>query len=479
DEFITGARLLNAIGRAGRAGKESEGWIVLARNAAYDRNDFRRLTPTEADMPVISALTTASALEELARLETAARDAADIALIRAGPLVESFIGHIWLLASIAEESGDEPRSAIDGFLESCLAWQQLADPDKMRWRRVSRQSLEAYARRPPNVRRRWSRTGVSLPSTAVLDDVATDIARSWPVVAGTTTQAALDQLLTDGRLERLLSLPEAQLPVLRSARSGRYTTIEINALGLLTRWVGGDSVGDLASTFLAEVRDAEFRQELLGDFISAAFDNFLPWALGIIIDWSNQLLTTDRAGIGLIPVNLPAHIRYGVSSDLAVQLIRAGVPSRAVASQVASSYQAAGNDADLSLREWLCTSSLGEWAQRYAASPQDLRALLEFTRLRGARLAARVLNAEEVVVPIADYNEPPNLARSVELRELTEEVEPARLGFFSGDVQVGVVRPEHLAELGAIRATGAPIHVELDANTDPPSARISLAAIDT
>ena len=37
EEFITGARLLMALGRAGRAAKETEGWVVLARQASCRR----------------------------------------------------------------------------------------------------------------------------------------------------------------------------------------------------------------------------------------------------------------------------------------------------------------------------------------------------------------------------------------------------------------------------------------------------------
>ena len=42
---MSAAQLLNAVGRAGRAGKESEGWIVLALQKALTDSDFDRLTP--------------------------------------------------------------------------------------------------------------------------------------------------------------------------------------------------------------------------------------------------------------------------------------------------------------------------------------------------------------------------------------------------------------------------------------------------
>jgi hypothetical protein len=44
------AQLLNAVGRAGRAGKESEGWIVLALQKAMADSDFDRLTPAASEL---------------------------------------------------------------------------------------------------------------------------------------------------------------------------------------------------------------------------------------------------------------------------------------------------------------------------------------------------------------------------------------------------------------------------------------------
>ena len=67
-EFITGPTMLNAIGRAGRAARETEGWVVLARNANYHEDDFDRLEPSDVQLASISNLASASGLEELAKL---------------------------------------------------------------------------------------------------------------------------------------------------------------------------------------------------------------------------------------------------------------------------------------------------------------------------------------------------------------------------------------------------------------------------
>jgi hypothetical protein len=60
DTRLRGARLVNAMGRAGRAGKETEGWIVLVRGAAPTEEDFQLLNPDAEDLAITSALLTGS-----------------------------------------------------------------------------------------------------------------------------------------------------------------------------------------------------------------------------------------------------------------------------------------------------------------------------------------------------------------------------------------------------------------------------------
>jgi hypothetical protein len=474
EEFITGARLLNAIGRAGRAGKESEGWIVLARNAAYQARDFERLTPGEAEMQVVSSLATTTALDELALLEAEIAANADVALTRAGPVVESFISHIWLLASIAEDSGLVIEQGIEEFLESTLAWRQLQDSARVRWRRIARSAASEYARHSSEERHRWSRSGISLPSAAAIERVVVEIARAWADVTGELdTDQTLTTLLGNGRLTRLLQLPESQVPGMRLWRTGAAGAFDLEALELLRDWVRGDSLEELASRYFSPIADHEFRSELLADYISAAFDNFLPWVLGIIVEWTNDRLEAMDAE-SRIPASIAGFVRYGVSSSDAAILIRSGVPSRTVATLVAERFSAVLAEEQPSLREWLCQTGIADWRAQFAASPQDLAALLEFARPRGTRLAARLLAGEAITLPLRDYV-PGEWPQALDLRPLEGDPEPARLGFFARERTVGLVGPEHLTEMRAIVQSGIPIHVRLDREAVPAVATLSVA----
>lgn len=463
-EFITGARLLNAIGRAGRAAKESEGWIVLARNVAFDRSDFARLTPGEADLPVQSVLASGQALAELAILERELAAKADIAVSRAGRAIEDFLSYVWYVCSLSDEPAGTPLEGLESFLQSTLAWQQLSHADRNRYRRVAQAARERYGRTPPPTRRRWSRAGTSLASAAVLDEMSRAIALECledPSVLG-SVDSSLDLVFGSGRLRLLLELPEASVSWPRNQRTGQGTQpIPFDGVRLLHDWVEGRDIRDLADLYLAAARDPEFRLEQLADYITSVFDNFLPWALGILIGWVNEAIADQTDGNEVtLNRSLASYIRYGVNSDPAVALFRAGLRSRVVAVSVATDYLANRNRPDVSLRDWLCTMDLADWRGRFAPSPSELRALLEFARPAQTRVAATLLSGEVATIPIraTELALPDHLA---DLRPIPGDPEPRRVGVWTGDVLIGYVQAEHHAEVDAVIATGIPVATRL------------------
>ena len=73
-ETIDAPGLLNAVGRAGRAGRETEGWMILAeQSATFDSAMLDPLQRTGNDLDIRSTLTTEEALAELSRFESLSR----------------------------------------------------------------------------------------------------------------------------------------------------------------------------------------------------------------------------------------------------------------------------------------------------------------------------------------------------------------------------------------------------------------------
>ncbi|MFJ5309720.1 hypothetical protein [Streptomyces sp. NPDC088350] len=74
---MSSAQLLNAVGRAGRVERESEGWILPPRSRKPTNNDFDLVTPGDDYLDVTSALVDESALTQLAEAEDLLRESAD------------------------------------------------------------------------------------------------------------------------------------------------------------------------------------------------------------------------------------------------------------------------------------------------------------------------------------------------------------------------------------------------------------------
>lgn len=456
-DYIVGARLLNAIGRAGRAARESEGWVVLARNARFSAGDFERLRPTEADMPVQSVLAGDEALDQLAALELIQAQQADAALARPGALLEGFVSYVWYVASIVESQGGAVTDdTVAEYLSSTLAWQQLAVPVRERFGAVARSARASYSSRPSTVRRRWSRAGTSIAAAAVLDQIAMELAEI-PDPDEETPVDVLAALAEGDRLGRMLALPEAQLPTMRRSRGGRIVAVAVDSNTVLREWISGVEVADLADHHLGGVRDPEFRLEQIADYLTSAFENFLPWAVGLVLSWANSA----RTGMTFeLEMSLPAFIRYGVDTLEAVRLVRGGLPSRSLAASVARDYLVERPGPETTIRQWLCSLDLGAWRDRYTPSPAELRALLEFARAPGTRFAATLLHGEPIEVPVRSLADAPNDS-IVELLEVPGDPAPARLGFWLEGELVATLLPDHFAEIDAVLSTGIPMIVTL------------------
>jgi Lhr-like helicase len=179
-ELIDPARLINAVGRAGRAGRETEGWMILADFRAFNLGRFDPLEKTAEDLTLESVIAQAESIQELARFEASVAENEDSIFEESVGITASFIAYVWFVAQAIElVRGNVPdKGDIEDALGATLAWQQLDDGLKARWLELAGRSFDAYLRQPAAVRRRWSRTGTSLPTSRVLDGLAATIAQT-------------------------------------------------------------------------------------------------------------------------------------------------------------------------------------------------------------------------------------------------------------------------------------------------------------
>lgn len=458
---LDAAKLLNAVGRAGRAGRETEGWVVLWLNRSFSPEEFAPLSADDEDLTATSRLSTGEALGALASFEELIRQGQDAIMEIAEGATADFIGHVWFVANSLSELHVATANPARLSIESTLAWQQLDDDTRERWKAVSERALSRFDETPVEVRRRWSRTGTSLPNAMLLEQLATQVRADLPSLTDRRDPVAAFMLVSDhDRLGRLLTVNEKYATHFRSRRNApRSAAFDVDLRALIVDWLRGKEIGEIGETYLNAVTDETYRYEQLSEFVSEVLEHLLPWLLNTLVGWVNEDLGEDET---LCP-ELPAYIRFGVDTPMALELAQAGVRSRRLVHRIAS---AAAGQTELPIREWLTEADVRTWGRLFEASPSELADLLVFSRARDALITSRVLAGEVVEVPLMIEGSP--TPGPVEVEEVEEDPPPRLAAFRDGQV-VGYIRSGHHEDMSRLLAIGVPLLISL---TDERTMRI-------
>ncbi|WP_165825662.1 DEAD/DEAH box helicase [Actinomycetospora cinnamomea] len=383
ETHLTGSRLVNAVGRAGRATKETEGWVILARNAAPTESDFDLFEPAEDDLRVSSVLLEASALEALAVFEEALRAGEDAVLSAHDELAE-FTKYVWFILAAQEEltsaeRSPDPMTAFAGT----LAYRQLDAELRARYESVVEAVTSRYAQLDRESRIRWSRTGAGLQTSRRLDDLARRVADTWSLT-DLTSEADPGSVLTFleevGVLDAMLDFNECPRTGLQfqSKQGKNGQTFTVSPGDLLAEWVSGASLLGISERLFSRIESETKRIEQAVDTVTDFCEHYFAWMLAALAALVNAHLEADRAEAEF-PTNLATLVRYGVRSKHAVELLTSGVHSRDVANSIAEAFEYEGVDPNGTVA-WLSAVGIDGWRERFSATNLDARELLEYCR---------------------------------------------------------------------------------------------------
>lgn len=475
DSRVRGARMVNAMGRAGRAGKETEGWIVLVRAAVPTEQDFRDLDPAAEDLAVTSSLGSEAALESFAQLEAQLRADED-AIFTAADAAADFISFVWLVLAIEEGRGADPATAdVERISGSTLAAQSVEVRGSCT--RIAEATRRGYQRSDPVARRRWPRTGTSIGSARTIDRLALRIAegilraqRVGDLSELRDPTQAIDWL--SAAFTDLLDLPEA--PEWRFRISIRGDDITVAPVALVIGWISGRSLPDLADVHLRAAPQAAWRIEQMVGTITEQFEHYLSWTIGALVELVNGLLADADSEVRLCP-ELGGYIRYGVNTPYALQLMTAGIRSRRLAHAMVADLPGELQPTYEDLRSWLAGMGIAEWRERYQASPSEILDLLDFTRLRNRSLLTTLLETGAASVSLRSLvGSVPNPGQPLSLELARDEPPPEPLAIYAGQQLVAIIAAEDHADVQAILDTGLDLALQLDDQTEPTALKIAL-----
>ncbi|WP_286689389.1 MULTISPECIES: DEAD/DEAH box helicase [unclassified Aeromicrobium] len=380
---MTAAQLLNAVGRAGRAGKESEGWIVLALQKALSGSDFDRLTPGPDELEVRSTVAKPSALEALAEAEALVAQTQG-AILQLTPDKEAggFVNYVWFILHVLDHVPDlvSTRTWRD-VVKRLFAFTQLPENLKDRWMALAELVVGEYEQTPPASRQRWAQAGTSLASAAVIEAIAEELVDHVQQLGGLDEQTlaeTLDVLSSQGVYTRLLNLPEAKT-YWRFRKSPRGADIDVDTDAVIRDWIAGRTLTELANTHLnTAVQDSAFRLEQMVDVISEGVQHYLAWTVGLVVVQANDILLSRLSSVQLFS-NTAAHLRYGVDTPLAIDLLVRDVKSRTLAQRLGRIAEDAGLDEE-GLRDYLSNRHIQGWRTDLGATPTDVLDLLQYVQ---------------------------------------------------------------------------------------------------
>ena len=411
---MSASQLLNAVGRAGRAGKESEGWIVLALQKALNVGDFDRLTPSPEELEVRSTVNSSAALDALAEAEGLVAQTQD-AILRLTPDQESggFVNYVWFILHVLEQVPTLANTRTWWeIVERLFAFTQLSDELKERWLTLADLVKSEYERTPTASRRRWAEAGTSLASAAVIETIAkavADHAQELGSIDEQTLEETLDVLTSLSVYTQLLALPEAK-KYWRFRNSPKGADIDIDTDAVIRDWIAGRTLTELANSHLSEVPNTAFRLEQMVDGISEGIQHYLSWTVGLVISQANDILRSRLSPAALL-ASTASHLRYGVDSPLAINLLVRDVKSRTLAQRLGRLAREAGLDEE-GLREYLSEQHIRRWRDNLEATPTDVLDLLQYVQGRDrhklaemmetgtVKAQARLINGDEQVLPL-------------------------------------------------------------------------------
>lgn len=481
DARLRGARLVNAMGRAGRAGKETEGWIILVRAAAPSDADFRDLNPDAEALAVTSSLITDEALHAFAEFEQEFRADQDALFRITDPVVADFISFVWLVLAVEESRGTDLGSLdAASIVESTLAAGQ-SELGRASLLAVTSQVRDTYLRSDAGARRRWPRTGTSIGSASIMDRLAVRLAATITAMAreGSLGDISdpLEAIQMPDIVTRLLDLPEA--PRWRFRVSPRGAEIEVPPMSLLSGWLAGASLSDLAARHLAAVTDRAWRIEQMVDTASMHFEHYLAWTLGAIVELVNNHLGDADIEERLCP-ELGSYIRYGVADRRGLMMMTSGIRSRRLVHAIVADLPADLEPEREALRLWVARMGISDWRRRFNASPSEILDLLDFTRVRNRSLLRTLLESGTVTVELPSLLAlPPAGEDRLTAEPVRGESEPASLGIYASDALIATVAAQDHADLSAILDTGLAFNIEVSTQDVRPYLTLSLPFAET
>ncbi len=323
---LSNAEFWNIAGRAGRAYKDKEGYIILSYASSQKATKAEVIRYIEADLKeVVSSLNTFFAGNTTISLDyNVLKNPKNMPILN----LLQYINHI---LNISYDYNINPKdiAKIRGILTDSYLYHSLSKQEGFINAQTKLNTFVAQYIRHVNDNKKddmvkADELGISdISYTKVKSIIGAFINRLK--VNGDNEYKASEIILQTKNIERLTEIINiiARIPEIKIEMLGQGNLDPESIAKLLLGWVNGDKVKDIAKNIKRTGQSDEEVISLCNRYLNSQMKSYMPWGMNIYQAVSYDLQTENAQ-------MLPSYIYYGVSSKEAVIVSKLGVPRFAV-----------------------------------------------------------------------------------------------------------------------------------------------------
>ena len=323
---LSSAEFWNIAGRAGRAYKDKEGYIILSYSNSQKETKAVVKKYIESDLKeVVSSLNTYFAGNNNISLDyNVLKDPHNAPILN----LLQYINHILNMSydyDISPKDIAKIRSILtDSFLYHSLSKQEGFINAQTKLNTFVTQYVRHVNENKKEDMAKADELGISdISYTKVKSIIGAFINRLKE--SGDKEYKASEVILQTKNIERLTEIINiiARIPEIKIEMLGQGSLDPESIAKLLMGWVNGDKVKDIAKRIKRAGQSDEEAISLCNRYLNSQMKSYMPWGMNIYQAVSYDLQTENAQ-------MLPSYIYYGVSSKEAVIVSKLGVPRFAV-----------------------------------------------------------------------------------------------------------------------------------------------------
>ena len=323
---LSNAEFWNIAGRAGRAYKDKEGYIILSYAGSQKATKTEVIKYIESDLKeVISSLNTFFAGNTLISLDyNVLKEPQNAPILN----LLQYINHI-LNISYDYDISPKDIAKIRSILTDSYLYHSLIKQEGFINAQTKLSTFVAQYIRHANENKKddmlkADELGISdISYIKVKSIIGAFINRLRE--SGDSEYKASEIILQTKNIERLTEIIDiiAKIPEIKIEMIGQGNLNPESIAKLLLGWVNGDKVKDIAKNIKRVGQSDEEVISLCNQYLNSKMKSYMPWGINIYQAVSYDLQTENAQ-------MLPSYIYYGVSSKEAVIVSKLGVPRFAV-----------------------------------------------------------------------------------------------------------------------------------------------------